>query len=98
MLSMDEPDHRRLRDIVDEAFRRRAVLEMEPRILAIAEELAGDLFTAGTPADLVARYLRELPLSLICGPLRLPLAVLPMFTPWAGGLTRFPRPVRPLSL
>ena len=33
MLSMDEPDHRRLRDIVDEAFRRRAVLEMEPRIL-----------------------------------------------------------------
>ena len=34
MLSKDEPDHRRLRDIVDEAFRRRAVLEMEPRILA----------------------------------------------------------------
>ena len=29
MLSMDEPDHKRLRDIVDEAFRRRAVLEME---------------------------------------------------------------------
>jgi cytochrome P450 len=41
MLSMDEPDHRRLRDIVDEAFRRRAVLEMEPRIHAIADELAG---------------------------------------------------------
>ena len=40
MLSMDEPDHRRLRDIVDEAFRRRAVLEMEPRILAIAEVVA----------------------------------------------------------
>ena len=33
MLSKDEPDHKRLRDIVDEAFRRRAVLEMEPRIL-----------------------------------------------------------------
>jgi cytochrome P450 len=32
MLSMDEPDHRRLRDIVDEAFRRRAVLEMEQRL------------------------------------------------------------------
>src|SRR5262249_46525761 len=25
MQSMDEPDHRRLRDIVDEAFRRRAI-------------------------------------------------------------------------
>src|SRR5580692_6539342 len=35
MLSMDEPDHGRLHDIVDEAFRRRAVLAMEPRILEI---------------------------------------------------------------
>jgi len=43
MLSMDEPDHRRLRDIVDEAFRRRAILAMEPRILAIADELADGL-------------------------------------------------------
>src|SRR6516165_6576949 len=36
MLTMDEPDHTRLRGIVDEAFRRRAVLDMEPRIRAIA--------------------------------------------------------------
>jgi cytochrome P450 len=40
MLTMDEPDHTRLRSIVDEAFRRRAVLGMEPRIFAIADELA----------------------------------------------------------
>ena len=40
MLSMDEPDHKRLRDIVDEAFRRRAVLDMEPHIQAMADELA----------------------------------------------------------
>jgi len=31
----DEPDHKRLRDIVDEAFRRRAVLDMEPHIQAM---------------------------------------------------------------
>ena len=37
MLSMDEPDHKRLRDIVDEAFRRRAVLGMEPHIQAIGD-------------------------------------------------------------
>jgi cytochrome P450 len=73
MLSMDEPDHRRLRDIVDEAFRRRAVLEMEPRILAIADELAGELFADGSPADLVDRYARKLPLSVICELLGLPL-------------------------
>src|SRR4051812_34814823 len=55
MLSMDEPDHTRLRSIVDEAFRRRAVLDMEPRIFAIADELAAELFTEGSPADLVER-------------------------------------------
>jgi len=31
MLITDEPDHARLRSIVDEAFRRRAILEMQPR-------------------------------------------------------------------
>jgi len=55
MLTKDEPDHTRLRSIVDEAFRRRAVLDMEPRIMAIADELAGELFAEGSPADLVER-------------------------------------------
>ncbi|WP_175608899.1 hypothetical protein [Microvirga ossetica] len=40
---MDEPDHTRLRGIVDEAYRRRAVLDMEPRILAIADGSSADL-------------------------------------------------------
>src|SRR6478672_9517414 len=44
MLAMDEPDHTRLRAIVDEAFRRRAILDMEPRIRGIANDLAGELF------------------------------------------------------
>src|ERR1700722_4022496 len=92
MLSMDEPDHRRLRDIVDEAFRRRAVLEMEPRILAIADEFAGELFAEGSPADLVDRYARTLPLSVICELLGLPLADRPKFTAWANGLMRFTGP------
>ena len=47
MLTMDEPDHTRLRSIVDEAFRRRAILDMEPRIFAIADELAAELFAEG---------------------------------------------------
>ncbi len=89
MLAADEPDHRRLRDIVDEAFRRRAVIDMEPRILAIADELADQLFAAGTPADLVARYARTLPLSVICELLGLPSADRPKFTAWAGAFTRF---------
>src|SRR5262245_4649177 len=88
MLSKDEPDHKRLRDIVDEAFRRRAVLEMELRILAIADELADELFAEGSPADLVDRYARKLPLSVICELLGLPFADRRKFSAWASGFTR----------
>jgi cytochrome P450 PksS len=89
MLSMDDPDHKRLRDIVEEAFRRRAVLGMEPHIEAIADELADQLFAEGSPADLVEHYARKLPLSVICELLGLPLADRPKFTEWASGFTRF---------
>ena len=82
MLTMDEPDHTRLRGIVDEAFRRRAILDMEPRILAIADELAGELFAEGIPADLVDRYARRVPLSVICELLGLPRADRPKFLAW----------------
>ena len=87
MLSVDEPDHTRLRGIVEEAFRRRAVLDMEPRIRAIAHELAGNLFSQGSPADLVTRYARVLPLSVICELLGLPLADRPKFMAWAARAT-----------
>src|ERR1700694_2539106 len=89
MLSMDDPDHKRLRDIVDEEFRRRAVLDMEPHIQAIGDELADQLFAEGSPADLVERYARKLPLSVISELLGLPLADRAKFTAWAGGFTRF---------
>jgi cytochrome P450 len=88
MLTMDEPDHTRLRGIVDEAFRRRAVLDMEPRIRGIADDLAGELFADGSPADLVKRYARTLPLSVICELLGLPLADRPKFIAWANSVAR----------
>ena len=87
MLTTDEPDHTRLRSIVDEAFRRRAVLDMEPHILATAEGLAGELFAEGSPADLVARYARKLPLWVICELLGLPDADRPKFMGWAANIT-----------
>jgi cytochrome P450 len=93
MLTMDEPDHTRLRGIVDEAFRRRAVLDMEPRILAIADGLAGELFADGNPADLVARYARRLPLSVICELLGLPIADRARFMAWANTAARIKGPL-----
>ena len=88
MLTMDEPDHARLRQIVDEAFRRRAILQMEPHILELADRLAGDLFAQGSPADVVARYANQLPLAVICELLGLPAADWPKFTRWMDGFVR----------
>lgn len=89
MLTTDEPDHTRLRSIVDEAFRRRAVLDMEPRIRAIADGLADELFAQSEPADLVSRYAQILPLSVICELLGLPQADRPQFIAWANAMARF---------
>ncbi|MDA9430740.1 cytochrome P450 family protein [Bradyrhizobium sp. CCBAU 51627] len=87
MLTMDEPDHTRLRSIVDEAFRRRAIVAMEPRIQAIADDLAAGLFANGSPADLVERYARILPLSVISELLGLPMADRPRFIAWANAMS-----------
>ncbi|WP_456618797.1 cytochrome P450 [Bradyrhizobium sp. P5_C12] len=87
MLTMDEPDHTRLRSIVDEAFRRRAIVAMEPRIRAIAVDLADDLFAKGSPADLVQAYARILPLSVISELLGLPVADRARFIAWANKMS-----------
>ena len=58
--------------------------------LAFWRSLAADgLFAEGSPSDLVDRYARKLPLSVICELLGLPLADRPKFTAWASGFTRF---------
>jgi len=98
MLTVDEPDHTRLRDIVDEAFRRRAVLDMQPHIRAIADDLAEALFADGSPADLFARYARILPLSVICELLGLPPFDRPKFIAWANTVSRLTGPVDVLRM
>jgi cytochrome P450 PksS len=98
MLTMDEPDHTRLRSIVDEAFRRRAIIDMEPRIAAIADALAAQLFAEEDPADLVARFARTLPLSVICELLGLPMADRPTFIAWTNSMMRLTGPIGFLSV
>ncbi len=93
MLNADEPDHTRLRGIVDEAFRRRAVLGMEPHIDAIADQLAGELFANGEPADVVSRFAGILPLAVICELLGLPQADRPRFIAWAKTMSRLTNPI-----
>ena len=85
MLTMNERDHTRLRNIVDTAFRRRAVLDIEPCVLALADELAARLVGDESRADLVERYARELPELVICELHGLPTAERPGSSPGQPG-------------
>jgi cytochrome P450 len=71
-----------------EAFRRLAILDIGPRILVIADELASQLFSEGSPADLVERYASKLPLFVICELLGLPQADRSKFMAWTNSFTR----------
>jgi cytochrome P450 len=88
MLAKDEPDHRRLRNLVEQAFQRQQVESLRPRLEALAAE-ALDQFAAearGNPAgvDLIKHFARPFPLSVICELLGLPQEDRAQFTHWAS--------------
>ena len=71
MLQKDEPDHRRLRHLVDKAFARRDILAMRGDVVRIADKII-DGFADRAEVDLVNEYARPLPLAVICDLLGLP--------------------------
>ncbi|MGZ6017120.1 MAG: cytochrome P450 [Phenylobacterium sp.] len=71
MLQKDEPDHRRLRRLVDAAFARRDILAMRASIQALADGLL-DGFEGRESVDLAAEFSRRLPLAVIAELLGLP--------------------------
>lgn len=93
MITADGPEHRRLRGVAEEAFRRRSVQTLEPRIQALAAGFADDLFSGGKPADLVARFARLLPLAAIAELLGLPESDRPLFLQWSAPLLDVRGPV-----
>jgi len=86
MLQQDEPDHRRLRGLVDTAFQRQGVESMRPRIAAIADALLDDV-SRHPAADLVEQFAKPLPLAVICELLGLPPQDRPKFMHWCERLT-----------
>ncbi len=82
MLLKDEPDHRRLRKLVDQAFQRRHVRDMRANIEQIADTIL-DAFGGCDEADLANEYARRLPLEVICELLGLPEHDRHLFSAWA---------------
>jgi cytochrome P450 len=81
MLGHDDPEHRRLRGLVDEAFQRRTIAALKPMIVRVADRLL-DRLDGQPEADLC----RNLPLSVICAMLGLPERDHDRFKNWLGGL------------
>jgi cytochrome P450 len=74
MLSVDPPDHSRLRRLVSAAFTPRRVEELRPRVQAIVDDLLDAVAAAGPDAriDLVTAYAFPLPFTVICELLGVP--------------------------
>ncbi len=86
MIGKDDPEHRHLRGLVDQAFQRRTIEAMKPMISDIADRLL-DKLNGRTQADLMSEFCRDLPLSVICAMLGLPEHHHDQFKKWLGGLT-----------
>ncbi|MET8795633.1 cytochrome P450 [Nocardia sp. NPDC004568] len=72
LLSMDPPEHSRLRKLVAKAFTGRRVAELRPRTREIVDEKLTALERAGAPADLVEGFALPLPVTVICEMLGVP--------------------------
>ena len=74
MLSVDPPDHTRLRRLVSAAFTPRRIEALRPRVQAIVDDLLDDLASQGpdTEVDLVAAFAFPLPFTVICELLGVP--------------------------
>jgi cytochrome P450 len=72
MLSMDPPEHTRLRKLVAKAFTMRRVEALRPRVQQIADGLLDRMVEHGPPADLVEEFALPLPVTVICELLGVP--------------------------
>ena len=71
LISIDPPDHTRIRALASRAFTPRVVDEMRPHIEAVAHRLLDGLEADGG-AELLAAYCYELPVIVICEMLGVP--------------------------
>ena len=74
MLTVDPPDHTRLRRLVSSAFSPRRIEALRPRIQAIVDELLDGIAAEGAESrvDLVSRFAFPLPFTVICELLGVP--------------------------
>ncbi|MEV6028407.1 cytochrome P450 [Streptomyces sp. NPDC052036] len=84
LLSMDPPEHTRVRRLVSREFTARRVAALRPRIQSCTDELLDAMEKAGSPTDLVPALAFPLPVTVICELLGVPLDEREQIAEWSG--------------
>lgn len=90
LLTLDPPDHTRLRALVQKAFSPRLIRAMRPRIQATADNLL-DAVAERQEMELIADYAFPLPLQVIAELLGIPASDKEKFRRWSEIVTEPPR-------
>ena len=85
LLTLDPPEHTRLRSIVAREFSARRIATLRPRIVEFAESLLGQA-AACDPVELMQAYALPLPLRIICGLIGVPVDDEARVLEWSWGL------------
>ena len=86
IMSLDGPEHTRLRRIVAGAFTARRVADFAPRVEEIVDGLLDGLERAGPGADLVPALAEPLPIAVLCRLLGIPDSDQARFRSWLAVL------------
>ncbi|HYK33573.1 MAG TPA: cytochrome P450 [Streptosporangiaceae bacterium] len=92
-LSLDPPDHTRLRRLVSKAFTPRVIATLEPRISQVTDELLTAAQAQGVREfELVSQLAYPLPVRIICEMLGVPPADHARFASWSASLVHSLQP------
>jgi cytochrome P450 len=86
MLSMDPPEHGRLRKLVAGAFTEKRMQALRPEVARIVDALLDQMIAGPRPADLVRAFALPLPSRVICALLGVPPEDLDSFHGWSNTL------------
>lgn len=91
-LSLDPPDHTRLRGLVAKAFTPRVVATLAPRITQITNDLLSDAAGEGNELELVSQLAYQLPVRIISELLGVPPQDRARFAGWSAKLAHSVQP------
>ncbi|MGM1057797.1 cytochrome P450 [Saccharothrix sp. Mg75] len=83
ILTMDPPDHTRLRRLVARAFTARRTEQLRERAQEVVDGLLDDVEAQGPPVDLVEALAMPLPITIICEMLGVPVEDRGRFRGWS---------------